>query len=134
MCACRQERGSSKRSAALCPHYLVNNRKIVTAGPTPISTLSMLTSCGVMAMKSPTLAVLVAGAAIDLMPVSASALCVPPEVALCMASRPPTILSGAKYHEALPRHLSGATVGMASVLRRQRITALCRDGTDDCWR
>jgi hypothetical protein len=29
-------------------------------------------------MKSPTLAVLVAGAAIDLMPVSASALCVPP--------------------------------------------------------
>jgi hypothetical protein len=78
MCACRQERGSSKRSAALCPHYLVNNRKIVTAGPTPISTLSMLTSCGVMAMKSPTLAVLVAGAAIDLMPVSASALCVPP--------------------------------------------------------
>jgi hypothetical protein len=71
-------------------------------------------------MKSPTLAVLVAGAAIDLMPVSASALCVPPPRWLYV------------WHPG--RHLSGATVGMASVLRRQRITALCRDGTDDCWR
>jgi hypothetical protein len=57
----------------------------------------------------------------------------------CMASRLPTILCGAKSREGPPHHLSrvhmamAMAMAMATVLRRQRIGVLRRDGADDCW-
>jgi hypothetical protein len=69
----------ARTAAAFWPHYLLSDRKIATAGSGPTSYLpSMLTSSGGMVMKNgPLLAVLVAGAAVALMPVSAAALCDP---------------------------------------------------------
>jgi hypothetical protein len=85
------------------------------------------------------LAVLVAGATVALMPVSASALCDPngPRGAFVYGIPAADNPVWCESREGPPHHLSrvamAMAMAMATVLRRQRIGVLRRDGADDCW-